>query len=51
MDHFAGSVTYNQLILLGITPSEITNCQALGLTYDDMIEALVEQLSSPLHGR
>lgn len=49
--HFSGPVTYNQLISLGVSSQEITNCLTLGLTYDDMIEVLVEQLSSPLHGR
>lgn len=44
MEHFAGRVTYNQLILLGITPSEITHYEQLNLTYDDMVELLVEQL-------
>lgn len=42
--HFSGPVTYNQLISLGMSSQEITNCLTLGLTYDDMTEALVEQL-------
>ncbi|QEG09230.1 hypothetical protein HYP93_gp07 [Stenotrophomonas phage Pokken] len=45
MEHNAGPTTYNQLISLGMSPSEITNCQHLGLTYDDMIELLAEQLT------
>ncbi|QYW01777.1 hypothetical protein PP761_gp06 [Stenotrophomonas phage Paxi] len=42
--HFSGPVTYNQLISLGMSPSEIIHCWVIGLTYDDMADALAEQL-------
>lgn len=45
MSHFAGPTTYNQLILLGMSPTEITNCQILGLTYDDMADVLAAYLT------
>lgn len=43
--HFSGPTTYNQLILLGMSPLEILNCKTLGLTYDDMAESIAEQLT------
>lgn len=45
MDHYAGPVTHNQLILLGLCNSEVSFLIALGFSYEDILEGVVEQLT------
>lgn len=44
MEHFAGPVTDNQLILLGLSNSEIQLFQLQGMSNEDILEEIINNI-------